>query len=74
MSFSQPIHWYRCHADLIWPDGTFDKKALKSQTVVYYIKCSFFIKTSQLGFWFLLQLQRLMARGPIWIGVLPSLQ
>jgi hypothetical protein len=23
MSFPRPIQWYHCHADLIWPDGTF---------------------------------------------------
>jgi hypothetical protein len=25
MSFSRPIHWYRSHADSIWPDGIFKK-------------------------------------------------
>jgi hypothetical protein len=24
MSFSRPIQWYHCHADPIWPDGTFE--------------------------------------------------
>ncbi len=54
MSFSRPIQWYSSHADLIWPDGTFNasrdefwKNVAENIQVIYFLL--FYIHTE--GAW-----------------------
>ncbi len=33
MSFSRPIQWYHFHAELMWPEGTFNVTGLRRELV-----------------------------------------